>query len=632
MNGRKEKKICWDEFLKYFIEEDKFCQNPLLKTKDFIKFCGTRGVKVREDDLEFFEKEELLYPAARLNVPIEEVQRTRFKKEGKKYWRPTWGGLQEGEELVEEYSIKLYAYQDFSKGCKKNLLELLAKGDLFYPSERPFQEWKSFKGERLENGIVKVVSFYSSFQVYALEKIKTQSFVKFSFAGAKLSLAKAEVQRNDERKSFVSCQIGLGYEVKSKKELSLTDEQYDNYLNFRVEWLKRSIDWETQKKDLLKRYHYFDDFLMFLLMVQSAYIPHMKSSSRKIQLSNIEDKEWQNLKRRFDLHKELSLLGIGVDVVCGWYIFLCKEAEHLLGGFSYDWPQLYKNISWDKKDKLECSVRLGIDYLQWAVMLKRVLEEHLRRRIFDVDEAKRLHPKEILDIDPCDKDLKKMPTRRQYRNGEFYDEKEGKDYYYDRYKRLFYLANSFDIDYQPRVMLFVEGKTEEKVLPSLFDWYSGISPEDMGVEIVSFEGVDQLLSTSDSAKKLRNLLINLQQEKKQSILSKNKNTQLNQIIKDLKEIDIVISNWTSFISYNLEKWQIIPFFLSDDEGNIKHFLEAEKPVRFEGVNYNVPKRWRFLWGVDNGNAPFKGKNFELANFTDEEIATTLTNVLNKTVS
>jgi len=628
----KKEKISWKDFLKYFVEEEKFRQNPLLNTEDFIKFCGKRGVKVSMGDLEFFEKEGLFYPVARLNVPIVEEEQIRFKKDGKEYWRYACDGLKEGEELIEKYSVKLYAYQDFSKGDKKNLLELLEKADLFHPSKKPFQDWKSFKGERLENGSAKVVSFYSSFQIYVLEKIKAHSFVKFSFAGVKLSLDKAEVQKNDEGKSLISCQIRMGYEVGSKEDFSLSDEQYDNQLKFRIEWLKRSADWETQKKDLLTRYQYLDDFLMFLLMVQSVYIPHMKSGLRRIQLSNIEDKEWQDLKRHFDIDKELSLIGIGVDAVCWWYIFLCKEAEHLLGGFSYDWPQLYKSISWDKKDKLEGSVRLGIDYLQWAVMLKRVLEEHLKRRIFDVDEARRLRPKEILDIDPCDRDPKKMPMLRQYRNDEFYDEKEGKDYYYDRYKRLFYLANSFDIDYQPRVMLFVEGKTEEEVLPGLFEWYSGISPEDMGVEIISFEGVDQLLSTSESAEKLRNLLIDLQREEKQAILSKNKNTQLNQVIKDLKEIDIVISNWTSFIAYNLEKWQIIPFFLSDDEGNIKHFLEAEKPIRFEGVNYNVPKRWRFLWGIDNDNPPFKGKNFELVNFSDEEIATTLTSVLNKTVT
>ena len=43
-----------------------------------------------------------------------------------------------------------------------------------------------------------------------------------------------------------------------------------------------------------------------------------------------------------------------------------------------------------------------------------------------------------------------------------------KNYFYDRYKRLFYLSNDFKLDYQPRVMVFVEGGTEQKILPEIF--------------------------------------------------------------------------------------------------------------------------------------------------------------------
>jgi hypothetical protein len=96
--------------------------------------------------------------------------------------------------------------------------------------------------------------------------------------------------------------------------------------------------------------------------------------------------------------------------------------------------------------------------------------------------------------------------------------------------------------------------------------------------------------------------------------------ELNDIINKLKNIDIIISNWTSFISYNLEKWQIIPFFVSDNEGNIKHFLESEYPIKYEYHIYNIPIDWKFLWGIDNNDKPFRGSSFEFANFSDNEIA------------
>jgi len=126
---------------------------------------------------------------------------------------------------------------------------------------------------------------------------------------------------------------------------------------------------------------------------------------------------------------------------------------------------------------------------------------------------------------------------------------------------------------------------------------------------------------------LRKLLNNIQKEARQNVISDKNRSKLYKLIKKLKKVDIVISNWTSFLSYNLEKWQIIPFFLSDNEGNIKHFLEAETPISFIGENYNVPQEWHFLWGIDNQNTPFTGDNFELANFSNHEITTAINEIL-----
>jgi len=236
-----KEKLSWTDFLKYFIEEEKFRQNPLLKTDEFIKFCGKRGIRTNMGELEFFEKEGLLYPVARLNVPVEENERIRFRKDGKEFWRPAGFGLQAGETEIERYKVKLYAYQDFREGYKENLLVLLGRGDLFHPSARPFQEWKSFKGERLENGSERVVSFYSSFQIYALEKIKANSYVRFSFPFAKLSLDKAEVKKKGASgNNFVSFKIGVDYKVDNKEKLSLDGEQYDKHLQFRMDTLTRT--------------------------------------------------------------------------------------------------------------------------------------------------------------------------------------------------------------------------------------------------------------------------------------------------------------------------------------------------------------------------------------------------------
>jgi len=61
---------------------------------------------------------------------------------------------------------------------------------------------------------------------------------------------------------------------------------------------------------------------------------------------------------------------------------------------------------------------------------------------------------------------------------------------------------------------------------------------------------------------------------------------------------------------------------------VEHFLDAGKPINFKGKNYDIPDDWKYLWGVTNNNKPYKGNNFELANFNDEEILLAIEELLN----
>ena len=77
---------------------------------------------------------------------------------------------------------------------------------------------------------------------------------------------------------------------------------------------------------------------------------------------------------------------------------------------------------------------------------------------------------------------------------------------------------------------------------------------------------------------------------------------------------------------------MIPFFVSDEEGNIKKFLNAQQPINYDDENFNIPKEWQYLWGISNNNYPFEGNNFELANFNNQEIALVLTEFLKKKIT
>ncbi|XOB46631.1 MAG: TOPRIM nucleotidyl transferase/hydrolase domain-containing protein [Candidatus Nealsonbacteria bacterium] len=435
-------------------------------------------------------------------------------------------------------------------------------------------------------------------------------------------------------------------------------------------------------QEIKKELKEFNQFLKLLISIQEVYYPYAKSGSKTIQITG-DIEEWQKKKKALNLKRELKHLNLKIDDVVKWYKVFSDTAQELLGIKNGDWMQLWKAVYWRRKDTLGGVVRLGVDYLQWAVMLKRFLEDCLQKEVLDLDEMSNCTPKDVLKIKP--NRWQGVYSLRHFRNWGYMDLKPGlskklqkilnkiqgvkgkrdkrqvekefsefnqmgfyidwkdkgiffdkdrltiKNYYYDKYKRLFYLSNDFGLDYQPRITVFVEGETEKVIFPKVFKWMYGSLPENYGIEFIAFKGVDQLLSTSKNAEKLRRLINKLDKEEKQAHLSKTKRRELNQLIRDLKNTKIVVSNWSAFLGYNLGKWQIIPFFVSDDEGNIRHFLEAEEPIPFEGKNYDVPPEWRFLWGVDNKNKPFKGNNFELANFSNREIASVCTEILGRKI-
>ncbi len=604
----------FDDFLKRFIREEKYFQNLPLETKDFIGFCRKLGVFTNESELEFFEREKLLFPLFRLDRPIIEDEWIKFtNKNGVVKQKPLIFGLSEGEKEVERFFRRSYSIYGFSTWNKEYLLSLMDEGYLYDPSTRPFQDWSTFKGESLFNGSEKVVSFYSTFQIHWLIKLKESYSFKINFAGKQVKVSSCLPHLNE-------LQLCSSFEIQNLNDLAtkLEDRHF-------LEHGKINFSLEIKKERLLEMYKNFKAILNFLLSIQSIYAPYGRSSSKTI---TVRDTSWHDKIRKFAPKDELEGLNLTIKEVSIIYGIFAKKTLKILGIKRDDWINLWRSLAWSEKEELEGNIRLGIEYLLWTIMIKKFIEDYCDREIPDIDKISNISNDDILEYKANDERIRHL--RGYYER--YMDPEKDKNYFYDRYKRLFYLANDFKLDYQPRVMVFVEGGIEERILPEIFKWYHDY-PENYGIEFVNFKGVDQLLSTSKNAKRLKMIIRKIEIEKKKAFgLSNNQKKNLNNLIDDLKKTDIVISNWTSFISYNLEKWQIIPFFLSDNEGNVQHFLDSGEPIRFEGESYNVPASWKYLWGIDNENKPFMGKDFEFANFSDEEILLSINDVLDEEIT
>jgi hypothetical protein len=565
-------------FLRRFIEEARYFQNPPLKAKDFIDFCEKRGIGTNESELEFFEKEGLLYPIIRSENP---------------------------KNSIGTHQYITLQFQDFEK---KLLKELLRENKLFDPANLDFQPYSTFKDEK--KFTEKISSYYSSFQIYWLEILKNDYKIQFDFAG-------------DEIKVF-SNSYCAGVFNPGGFSMSRIDELDDKYKEFaNKDTFEQYFNFKIKKECLIAKYENFNKILEFLISIQRFYFPYGQSDSKFFWTSG-NDSDWHEKKRLFDPKKELNSSGFEISEIITLYLEFSKKTKDLLGNTGDDWIQLWMRLNWDKKDKLEGELRLGIEYLNWALMLKKFIEDCCNCEIFDIDEISDFQSNDISELDVS---AEHSPRKRRCRD-QYFDLEKEKNYYNDPYKRLFYLANSFKLDYQPRIMVFVEGKSEKIVFPKIFECFYG-PPENLGIEIVNFEGVDKLLSTSENAEKLKALIDEIQADMRpKPIRNEDHMKRLNELIKNLKKTNIVLSNWTSFISYNLEKWQIIPFFVSDNEGRVKQFLDFGKAIKFEGKTYNVPDDWKFLWGINNENKPFKGKDLEFANFTDQEITLAINEVIN----
>ena len=248
---------------------------------------------------------------------------------------------------------------------------------------------------------------------------------------------------------------------------------YSYYSNFQIWPLIKILKDEKRGSYLNSN---FDNLVNLLTAVQ-IYAPYGRSNLRRINLKTEKNYFYQKLEE-FDLDEVLNLINLDSDDLYKAYAVICSKLKGLLG--SDDLIQLWKNISWSKKDNCIGHTRLGVEYLQWAMMLKRCIEDYLHHEIFDVDEVNGDWEK-VRDELPSNETGR---TQRGVRNDRYTNRLNDEYEFRLNRKKLYYLANSLTLDYHPRVNIFVEGDTEEVMIPKFFELY-GYNFWDSGFEIVN---------------------------------------------------------------------------------------------------------------------------------------------------
>ena len=291
-----------------------------------------------------------------------------------------------------------------------------------------------------------------------------------------------------------NCEFVEFKDFRDEKTHSLKTHSY--YSSFQILPLIIILKHNDLHDDFLSR---LDNFVNLLIAIQ-IYAPYGRSNDRVMSLETDVDKFYEKLNE-FDLKEVLNIIGLDENSLFKAYAEITSKLSNYLG--SDDIVQLWKNISWSEKKRCKGDIRLGIEYLQWSLMLKKCIEDYKGDKIFDIDEVDGDWEK-VRDKNPS---LETGRTLRGFRNDRYFNNQTGEYEFSITRKKLYYLSNRLTLDYHPRVILFVEGETEELMIPKFFEFY-GYNFKELGLEIVNIEGITKFYSGNIKKNKVDSVLVN----------------------------------------------------------------------------------------------------------------------------
>lgn len=164
-----------------------FRQQDLLRVSEFIEFCGQRGIRTDENELEYLEKEGLLLPAVRVNPGHLKRKRVLVRTRRGLQWQ-FWP-----EQDIPALKYKridrraYYAYAPVLKSTDNWLSEYEKRGMVLYPPKCRFRKWKYYRGRVVKRHEYwatvppkRYEVFYSQFQIFPLKRVKQALTIRIS--------------------------------------------------------------------------------------------------------------------------------------------------------------------------------------------------------------------------------------------------------------------------------------------------------------------------------------------------------------------------------------------------------------------------------------------------------------------
>ncbi len=210
------------------------------------------------------------------------------------------------------------------------------------------------------------------------------------------------------------------------------------------------------------------------------YFPRTQTDLRRFTLSSSSDWpswDWYMFCRERNADRTIQLFELTKENSKAIYEFLAGEwARH---DPLTEWNKLVRFVGVEKRRRLKGDAALGQSLFDMAQMIRMLHHEAFDERLKDPYDSTReviySIPDISLEIDPL--------------------------------KALQFVANDFEVNPKPRLVLFVEGQTEEVAIPVLFERFFGRTLSVYGIELSNLRGVNNAAgSKADGASALWRLV------------------------------------------------------------------------------------------------------------------------------
>lgn len=358
-----------------------FRQQDLLTVSSFIRYCKERGIYTDENQLEYYERLGLLFPAIRVNPGIIKYKRVFANFDGKDEWRFTPKGYNKSELKPKKVDKKIYYdYGGLSIGKPGWLGWYLERKRVRYPIKVGFKPWSEYDGNASTTSwpsnkrlTPKYVVLYAKHQVFALKRVQSelsinirdetlfQSDTKWIKTGKKIRDFFANAPKLIRAKIFGLYEIlrlidGV-YELREE----MTNESINLYLKTYQDLLfKGNSKIEAENEALLDAEH-------SLTFQQKNVIPtKAKALFEKYNLSKTQIADWRN---------QFITWGYFLDPTIQWFEYV----ENIPG-------KLLEKSKGDYKFALECYRKANI--LGWFLEMLGEQVPSLKKSLTGIDKYK----------------------------------------------------------------------------------------------------------------------------------------------------------------------------------------------------------------------------------------------------